>query len=54
MAEHEASGKTTDFDDSKLHEAIYISVFDHKEQTQERMEFLTLFTQAVTTKISKD
>lgn len=46
--------KQATFDDSKLHEKIYSSVFDHKEQIEERMEFLTIFTQEVATKISKD
>ena len=48
----EASEKA--FDDSKLHEKIYEGVFPHQEQITERFEFLTLFAQECSSRLSKD
>jgi len=48
----EASEKA--FDDSKLHEKIYEGVFPHQEQITERFEFLTLFAQECSSRISTE
>lgn len=50
----EAQEAEKTYDDSKLHERVFQGVLPHFEQVSERIDFLTLFAQECSSKLSKD